>query len=606
MKRVLCFSVAAFFFGLSTMDAQVYVNVNANGADNGTSWANAFTDFQAGVNAATSGEQVWVAKGTYQLAAGSSYSMKSGVAIYGGFAGTETALSQRNWKTNTTILRALNTSVIINKNLVGNAVLDGFTITNGFAHGGGGMFNENSSPLIQNVVFLKNEAFGTSGADGSFPGGSGGDGAPGLGGAIYNDDTSSPVISDTSFLQNQARGGMGGNGANGAPGTAGIGGPGGWGSTGGNGGAGGPGLGGAIFNDGSSPVLVRISIEGNLVYGGIGGNGGFGGNGGNGTDGGNAGSGGNGGFGGFGYGVGIYNNSGANPTIVSSLFDNNTAFSGSGGNAGIGGAGGNGTKPNGVGGNGGNSGNSGNGGDASGVIFNNSSSPTLINVTITKNQPIVGEPGSAGVGGIGGDGGTVGTDGTLGANGQAGTTNGGGLTNVSSSSPLLYNSIIIGNSMADFAGDPIAGGSSNNLLSNADPNNIFADYDNNDFTLKPNPLVVNAGNDADYGSAFYGNTDLAGNPRFVGTIDLGAYEYQANLAVSEADNLSSMIYPNPTRGIVNIHAKERTKAAVYNMNGQLIKSQILNSGNNHIDLSGFANGLYLIKIGNKTFKIIKN
>jgi len=44
--------------------------------------------------------KVWVAAGTYV----ENITLKSGVALYGGFAGNETDLSQRNWAANKTIL----------------------------------------------------------------------------------------------------------------------------------------------------------------------------------------------------------------------------------------------------------------------------------------------------------------------------------------------------------------------------------------------------------------------------------------------------------------------------------------------------------------------
>ncbi|MEJ7677501.1 MAG: hypothetical protein WKG06_06440 [Segetibacter sp.] len=42
-----------------------FVNANAFGANNGSSWTDAFTKLQDALTAAVSGGQVWVAAGTY-------------------------------------------------------------------------------------------------------------------------------------------------------------------------------------------------------------------------------------------------------------------------------------------------------------------------------------------------------------------------------------------------------------------------------------------------------------------------------------------------------------------------------------------------------------
>ena len=56
------------------------------------------------------GDEIWVAAGTYpehiknKTAGPSGSEVAVDTALYGGFAGTETARDQRNWQTNLTIL----------------------------------------------------------------------------------------------------------------------------------------------------------------------------------------------------------------------------------------------------------------------------------------------------------------------------------------------------------------------------------------------------------------------------------------------------------------------------------------------------------------------
>lgn len=162
----------------------VYVNSDAQGANNGTSWANAFTKLQDALAIACSCSQVnqvWVAAGTYYPDEGngqsnnnrsSSFYMCNQVAIYGGFAGTETDINQRDWQQHVTMLsgdidqvvgdggnayhvvRAYNTNA--------TAVLDGLTVRDGNCNGpdpdnrGAGIEVKTGSATIRNCVITAN------------------------------------------------------------------------------------------------------------------------------------------------------------------------------------------------------------------------------------------------------------------------------------------------------------------------------------------------------------------------------------------------------------------------------------------------------------------
>lgn len=136
----------------------VYVNEFAGGSNDGTSWNNAFQDLQAALAVAGSNVEVWVAQGTYyphSVDRDVSFEIESDVALYGGFSGGETLLSERDPKNNNTILsgdlndddnsiityneqtRGDNSYHVVVASFATNAVLDGVTITGGNASIGG-------------------------------------------------------------------------------------------------------------------------------------------------------------------------------------------------------------------------------------------------------------------------------------------------------------------------------------------------------------------------------------------------------------------------------------------------------------------------------------
>lgn len=170
-----------------------YVNDDASGAGTGFSWNDAFDQVQKAMAAASAGDQVWVAEGSYTMSLAATdpvLTMKNGVDVYGGFYGDETDLTQRGDPTDyPTILDGQNTSTHV---IVGasNVRLDGFTVTRGHSYEsegsvGGGMYNINRQNItLANCVFDSNYAYWQ-------------------GGAIYN-STSSIVIDSCSFTNNKS------------------------------------------------------------------------------------------------------------------------------------------------------------------------------------------------------------------------------------------------------------------------------------------------------------------------------------------------------------------------------------------------------------------
>ncbi len=146
-----------------------YVDADATGSADGSSWANAFVHPQQAVDAASSGEHIWVAEGNY-TSLSAAYdtvpvlTMKEGVEIYGGFEGDESAFLYRDPDIHIT---RLNGNGQANHVVLGadSGILDGFWIQGGNADGenypynvGGGMLNDSSSPIVLNCTFYGNSA----------------------------------------------------------------------------------------------------------------------------------------------------------------------------------------------------------------------------------------------------------------------------------------------------------------------------------------------------------------------------------------------------------------------------------------------------------------
>lgn len=93
-----------------------FVDQNVTGgANDGTSWANAYRTIQDALAHAGVDNHIWVAKGTYNPDHDAAFLVHyDSIKIFGGFAGWETQLSERDFAKNQTILKGNGKSVIIN------------------------------------------------------------------------------------------------------------------------------------------------------------------------------------------------------------------------------------------------------------------------------------------------------------------------------------------------------------------------------------------------------------------------------------------------------------------------------------------------------------
>ncbi|MHC4258847.1 MAG: choice-of-anchor Q domain-containing protein [Planctomycetota bacterium] len=222
----------------------LYVDDDANGANDGSTWANAYNDLQDALYFTGPGDEIWVAQGTYKPGPPTepfpsfpghpstwptlssevqtaTFQLKNAVVIKGGYAGFgQPDQNARDIYTYYTVLsgdlagndeqvqdpcdllndpcRADNTfSVVTGSYTDGSAVLDGFIITGGGGYDswwyihpgglgnyGGGICIEEGSPTVTNCTFRENRA--------------------GYGGGMYNFGDSSPKVTNCTFSRNAA------------------------------------------------------------------------------------------------------------------------------------------------------------------------------------------------------------------------------------------------------------------------------------------------------------------------------------------------------------------------------------------------------------------
>ena len=193
MNHQFLSTLCSFIFGFLTIPitAQVYVKADAVGANNGSSWDNAYTDLQTAI-AENEGKTLWVAAGIWHPGPLGSdetatFTIDDTIQLYGGFAGTEDNLSERDITANPTILSGdlnnndvpddfvtnkednVQTILTIGANINNATIIDGFTFMGGHADGtvglseyspiacGGAIYCE-GVPIVRNCSFFQNYA----------------------------------------------------------------------------------------------------------------------------------------------------------------------------------------------------------------------------------------------------------------------------------------------------------------------------------------------------------------------------------------------------------------------------------------------------------------
>ena len=193
---------------------------------------------------------------------------------------------------------------------------------------------------------------------------------------------------------------------------------------------------------------------------------------------------------------------------------------------------------------------------------------------------------------------------------------GGGVYNETKYSKF-YNSIFWGNTQNQISGTSkfdhcaIQGGFSGTNIIDLDSENEgsdsgnyprFTNPDAGDYAIDRFSVCVNAGDNTVSGIT---GPDFLGNQRIVNNIiDLGAIENQYGLSVDEIEDELFTVYPNPVDNQLVVKMEGLIKIDIYNSLGQIVISSEAQDEIT-INTSEWNNGVYFVKVNDKTVKVIK-
>ncbi|BDD09100.1 hypothetical protein FUAX_15320 [Fulvitalea axinellae] len=147
-----------------TTNTQAYVDIDASGNGDGSSWEDAFTSINTAISKVDPGVQLWIAEGLYKEF---NIPMKKGYDLYGGFKGTESTLEERDPMTHLTMVGGEEgvesplARIFVSQygHKLEQSIIDGLVIQYGDVknYNASAFYCTQGSPQVRNCVFRHNK-----------------------------------------------------------------------------------------------------------------------------------------------------------------------------------------------------------------------------------------------------------------------------------------------------------------------------------------------------------------------------------------------------------------------------------------------------------------
>jgi hypothetical protein len=136
-----------------------------------------------------------------------------------------------------------------------------------------------------------------------------------------------------------------------------------------------------------------------------------------------------------------------------------------------------------------------------------------------------------------------------------------------------------------------------NNLNGSEP--VFTDFDSQDFTLAEGSPLINSGMgipmdllpEHDVNREYLKHSQGV-DRNTIGSIDIGAFEFNFGLSVEDHQAPTVSLFPNPANSDIRVKCEDFRDLQIYSSTGE----NILESHRPEINISTLANGLYFARV----------